>query len=234
MGSLSMRLVATLLACCLADCGRTETRDSRLQVSVGSVQQTNCEQTKQTAAVAQEARELTADTKALATKVNTLTAEVALLLRDFASAEAAFDAATATFQRATRIADTSSSAFISAQEDFRTAERNYRWMSYVLIAAATFSIGDALCGSVESTASFRCVDGVCLPSNLHIDHAFPHSLGGANVPANYQVLPAAENLALGNSFWAKLLATPIPVLKGMTASALMWLRCPGNPAAWSR
>jgi hypothetical protein len=203
-----------------------------------SPEDANLQQAAQTADLAGKAQALTRGTQQVVSRGALLAVEVSALLRDFDSTARAFEVASEAYDRARRSAGTASEGFAQAEEDYRVAERDYRWMAYVLIISAAIEAGDALCASAQSTTSYRAelcqVQRICLPPDQHIDHAFPHALGGANVPDNYQVMAAAENEALGASFWEKFATTPIPVLKGMIASALMRLRCPNGAAAWSR
>lgn len=58
-----------------------------------------------------------------------------------------------------------------------------------------------LCRTV-STRSYRSrlKEKGCVLTGLEIDHIVPHALGGADHPANYQLLPRSENRRLGKSW----------------------------------
>jgi hypothetical protein len=57
------------------------------------------------------------------------------------------------------------------------------------------------CDSGMSTQTYRRRFGVA--SGMDVDHIVPRSLGGADHPANYRVIPASLNRSLGNVFDAE-------------------------------
>jgi hypothetical protein len=63
-------------------------------------------------------------------------------------------------------------------------------------------VGSLDCDSGMSTARYRALLTAAGQSlvGLDVDHIVPHSLGGADHPANYQLLPSSTNRSLGNAW----------------------------------
>lgn len=104
-----------------------------------------------------------------------------------------------------------------------------------MTAAVDFA-GFDLCQGAMRTSEYRRelrARGVDL-TDRDVDHVLPHSLGGANHPANYQVLSSHTNRSLGNGLAAKFDAVPMALLQGVVVSALMRLQCANDPRAFGR
>ncbi len=165
-----------------------------------------------------------------------LATALAGLLSDYAAVDAAYRASTERFRAAGALANSASAEFAMARQDYEAAQENYRWIAFAIVVAAGDDVvmagADAVCSSIESTATYRRRNGV--DSSMDVDHAFPHALGGVNSPYNYELLSRHENRALGKSIIGKLPDYAAPMFEGLVASALARLCCAANAAAWRR
>ena len=89
-----------------------------------------------------------------------------------------------------------------------------RATTFLLSIAAVDFVGFALCRGAMRTSEYRRehrARGVGL-ANRDVEHVFPHGLGGANRPANYEVLSSHANRSLGNGLAANFDAVPMELL----------------------
>jgi hypothetical protein len=151
------------------------------------------------------------------------------LRSELEAAEAEFQRAREELEHASVMATEAAASYSHASEHFQRAARWYRHIARLLIvAAASDFIGAQLCGSTVSPRAFRARlerEGFAIPEGMDVDHIWPRALGGADHPANYQVLPSGVNRGLGASVSEKLLSAPMETLQGLGASALVALRC---------
>jgi len=164
---------------------------------------------------------------ALAVRVDAFERDVGRLvaLRRRASDELA--AAARRFEEVRRIANLSADAYAVARDEYETAARNWRLVTIMILAAATWDYAGHLCGTRMTTGDYRRAlrrDGIDL-EGLDADHGLPRSLGGADHPLNYEMIDSSLNRSLGNDVLRKLLSHPTHLLQGAAVSALMRLRC---------
>lgn len=124
---------------------------------------------------------------------------------------------------AARVLDGAATAYGSASQQSeaarRTAERaTQRWKLFqtLVVLAATIDAsnieaaranqaaeaGRVTCETGMSTSAYRAMlsaSGIAL-DGMDVDHIVPRSLGGADHPDNYQLLPASVNRSLGNTW----------------------------------
>jgi hypothetical protein len=161
-----------------------------------------------------------------------LASRVSQLLLEYEEVDAQYRAAESAFEQARANGTLAAGAALSAEENYKSAEREYRWMTYAIIAAAAWDSATSICDGVESTRSYRQRLG--LSSDVCVDHSFAHALGGINHPLNYMPLDCGENSAYGASFWGKFVDYPAYVLRGLAVSAIARLRCSSITSAWAR
>jgi hypothetical protein len=151
------------------------------------------------------------------------------LMTELGLAEEEFTAARRMYEHASARASIAAEEFANARDNYQKASDNYRRIAAIIIlAAASDALGSQLCDSTMSTRAFREQlrrEGVVLKEGIDVDHIWPRALGGADHPANYQLLPSEVNRSLGASVWEKLMTSPLGVLQGLAASALFTLRC---------
>lgn len=112
-----------------------------------------------------------------------------------------------------------SDKFVAVSLVAEETERRWRLFGQLVVAAAMIDAANldavragqgqraadslpANCNAGISTAAFRVMlaaRGVAL-DGMDIDHIVPRSLGGADHPDNYQVLPASVNRSIGNTW----------------------------------
>jgi hypothetical protein len=156
------------------------------------------------------------------------------LVAEYDEQTTAFERATENFESAEKLATEASTSYASAYAAFTEAERNWRWMTYVVLAAATWDLSGEICAGVESTQGYRRRLGLVGNRGVCIDHSFAHALGGVNHPWNYVPLDCGVNSAYGAAFWSKFVDMPIEVLRGLAVSAIARLRCGSTTSAWTR
>jgi hypothetical protein len=161
-------------------------------------------------------------------------ADASVLLSAYDETSRMFAAAEQQFQRARVRGGEAAAGFAAAEADYRAAERNWRWMTYIMLAAASYDLAGEICAGVESTQQYRQRNGLVGNSSICVDHSFAHALGGINHPWNYAPLDCRVNSSYGAAFWPKLVNMPVDVLKGLAVSALARLRCGSSAAAWRR
>jgi hypothetical protein len=163
-----------------------------------------------------------------------LTVDAAALISEYVQVSEQLHQASLELERAARLAQQAGENHVQAEAAYKQAERNWRWMTYTMLVAATYDVAGAVCAGVESTQAYRRRMGIVGNGKLCVDHAFAHALGGVNHPWNYTLLDCRENSAYGAAFWSKLVAMPTQVLSGLAASALARLRCGSAASAWRR
>lgn len=151
----------------------------------------------------------------------------------FLGAKHQFERAESSFRKAEKTYESSSAQFQQARELYEQARERWEFYQKLVIVAATIDAnnlerfraetGNNLvrgldCSEGMSTRAFRAfltAQGFDL-TGKDIDHIVPRSLGGADHPANFQVLPSSQNRSLQATFdRAKCAAT-----KGKCAGAM--------------
>lgn len=214
---------ALTFLCALAACGR---RDESAHERVAAI------------LTAAEARQHAnaAELDLAERELDEMAAQAGRLVDGYRAAEATYQRAAEMFQRAEgqwRVATTEAAA---AREDYERARDGYHRAIALMLAGATNDLSAQFCREAISTSAYRRQlreAGVDL-TGRDIDHVFPHAQGGANHPLNYRPLDASTNRALGARILPKVAAMPGAVLQGLLVSALMRLRCAGNPRAFGR
>jgi chromosome segregation ATPase len=148
-----------------------------------------------------------------------LTVEAAEAVARYAEARDQLLAAAETWQTVTQIEQEASAAFERATLGFQDAIRNYELAAEILSLLAE---GHAICATNMTTAEYRQeleAQGVDLRGK-HVHHAWPHSRGGINNPANYAVLDARTNERIGNGLLASFAEVPFTFITGAIVSAL--------------
>ena len=156
------------------------------------------------------------DTAASAARLSAEWQDVALAYGDAATS---YQAAARRYAEAQAHAENAEHEFNEASAQWRKASTEYRFFQALMLVAAQVdaanldsfrawrtSGGEGLprdfsCAPV-STATFRrllIAQGVDL-AGLDVDHIVPHSLGGADHPGNYQLLPSSVNRSIGNQW----------------------------------
>lgn len=140
-------------------------------------------------------------------RVNALSKEWRALAEGYEKITATYQAARRAYADAGQTASAASATFQSASGQWRAAQR--RWELYreiIELAVAADQRGGASERGVRcnamSTAAFRkllLARGVDLVGK-DIDHIVPRALGGADDPANYQVLDSSVNRSLGKTW----------------------------------
>jgi hypothetical protein len=150
--------------------------------------------------------------------------EAGRLSATWSETERRFKQAKREFLRADAVYQATTLGNVQAAEGFSKAKAQWeeardRWQFYqklVVVAAAldannlarfqaetgNHAVKSLDCSTGMSTQRYRRVleaQGMNL-AGMDIDHIVPHSLGGADHPANYQVLPSSVNRSLGNSW----------------------------------
>lgn len=160
------------------------------------------------------------------------------LVRDVRAVVDLYDAAAEAYARAMdnwAVAraryDSASQEFRVAAEAYEDAAEGYRLAAIALIGVAAVDIvGLSLCDSTMSTQTYRKqlgAQGIDL-DGLHVDHIIPRSLGGADHPANYQLLPSNLNQSLqASGLLEKFAGAPLGFLTALATSALVGLACGG-------
>lgn len=153
------------------------------------------------------------DVDAVSLRASRLSREWADIEQEFQRAAHDHELAQAQLQTAIQGSARASEQFAKASETATRAATKWRiFQQLVMIAAAVDAANlDAAraagargtvsvdCGENMSTAAFRALlasHGADL-TGKDIDHIVPRSLGGADNPGNYQVLPSSENRSLG-------------------------------------
>lgn len=167
-------------------------------------------------------------------QVERLAVDAAQLAAEYDQVTAEYVAAAERFRRASAIASTASNDFSAAQASWQIAERNWRWMTYVIVVAATYDTAGEICAGVESTQQFRQRNGLVGNASICVDHSFAHALGGINHPWNYVPIDCKLNSSYGAAFWGKFAQYGPEMVRGLAVSALARLRCGGSAAAWKR
>lgn len=177
-----------------------------------------------------------ADKAETSQKVQTQRLEIdaAQLVEEYDAAARAFEDASSKFSLATQRASNAAEDNASAERSYAEAERYWRWMAYVVLAAAAWDMAGEICAGVETTQQYRRRVGLVGNGRVCVDHSFAHALGGINHPWNYMPLDCSLNSSYGASFWGKFVDMPIPVLQGLLVSALGRIRCGSMAKAWSR
>ena len=152
-----------------------------------------------------QTREL-ADTDTAARR---LMAEWSDLDRRFQAASLHYHATQIALERAAQAYTQTSSDYRQASAEANGAARLWRlYRELVLVAAAVDAAklrsarAHADCGRDMSTADYRDLlirQGVSV-AGMDVDHIVPRSLGGADHPDNYQLLPSSENRSIGNDW----------------------------------
>ena len=148
--------------------------------------------------------------------------------------EAARISAAQTLLAARGQAERAASDSATAQSAYEDAARNWRWMAYVVMVAATWDMAGEVCAGVESTQQYRKRMGLVGDRATCVDHGLAHALGGVNHEWNYAPIDCGLNSSYGASFWGKLGDMPVEVLRGLAATALARLRCGSAASAWRR
>jgi hypothetical protein len=133
----------------------------------------------------------------------------------YATAADDFHRAEQAYATAQREANQAVDQFRQATAHFEAAQQKWRYYQALVVAAAAIDahnldqfrtatgarhLSNLNCSENMSTAAFRRIliaAGENL-TGLDVDHIVPKSLGGADNPANYRLLPASENRSLGN------------------------------------
>lgn len=131
----------------------------------------------------------------------------------YQAARVDYEAARATFESATRTADNASETFKKAAATWERARLTWELYQRLVVVAAAIdaaNFGASRSGAASrqfscervSTAEFRRMLEAAGQSlvGMDIDHIVPRSLGGADHPSNYQVLPSSLNRSLGNAW----------------------------------
>ena len=163
-----------------------------------------------------------------------LTADAELLIGDYEQIARAFEDAASQWRLAAASAERAAQNYAEAESAFNKAARNYRIMTYVLLAAASYDLAGEVCAGVESTQQYRQRLGLVGDRSVCVDHVFAHALGGVNHRWNYAQIDCRLNSAYGAAFAAKIADMPIELMKGLAVSAIARLRCGTSRAAWSR
>ncbi len=165
---------------------------------------------------------------ALSTRAADFNTGVSSVEHELRAADGEFHNATRAFESAVQQGEGSAAGLVQATRDLETARTRYREVATVLIVmAASGDAGNALRGGQRTTAAFRWelrAKGVEL-QGLDVDHIWPHAMGGADHPWNYQLLEASVNRSLGASLGEKFARWPLATLQGMVVSAVATLAC---------
>lgn len=219
MGSLTRRLIAGLLA--LSACEPSDDPPSSRPLSGESEQLLAVEE--------------------LERGVRGVQANAADIEQEFARAKQLYEEAKVKWDAARRLTEASETSIGSAIESFEAAEKKWKYYQVLIEVAAAVdannldkfrastgvkNVRSLNCDAGMSTAAFRrqlTLDGVNI-EGMDVDHIVPRSLGGADHPANYQLLSSSVNRSIGNR-WdaAKCLAT-----RGQCAGAVAISRRCGN------
>lgn len=163
-----------------------------------------------------------------------LVADAELLIGDYEQISRTFEDAANRWRWATASAHRASENYSTAERDFNSAATNYRIMTYILLAAASYDMAGEVCAGVESTQQYRKRLGLVGDSSVCVDHVFAHALGGVNHRWNYAPIDCRVNSAYGAAFAPKIADMPLELMKGLAVSAIARLRCRGSAAAWTR
>lgn len=122
-----------------------------------------------------------------------------------------------------------SGAYVSAAHHYREAERKFRRVAYMMIAAASSDLFlRGVCGASVSTRRYRAYlrsNGLEL-DGIDIDHVWPRSRGGPDRPWNYMPLESSINRSLGaNGLLWKLQNYPLHTINAMAKTASHALLC---------
>jgi hypothetical protein len=163
------------------------------------------------AALRADADNLDGEIAAAEARANALSAEWDDVRRDYGFARDAYLAARERLHAAEASADRASDAFERAVIEARIATDRFKLYQRLVVIATTLDAAQlgssatahnaakAFDCSPVSTAAYRALlaaRGVNL-NGMDIDHIVPRSLGGADHPSNYQVLPSSVNRSLG-------------------------------------
>ena len=129
-------------------------------------------------------------------------------------AAASSAAAREQFDQAANLYATGSAELRKAAQVAERADARWRLYQKLIVIAAAIdaaNLDQARAGTQDSSDSIDCEDGMStaayrsvlaaqgkLLAGVDVDHIVPKSLGGADHPANYQLLPSATNRSLGN------------------------------------
>lgn len=141
-------------------------------------------------------------------RVRALGTAWARVARDYETVATTFREARAAHERARVHSEAASAELAAAAERWRVAQAQWALVRAIVFAAVAMDRGtfgrDRGWGEFScdrmTTAAFRrllAARGMSLVG-LDVDHIVPRSLGGADHPANYQLLPSSTNRSLGN------------------------------------
>ncbi len=212
---MTRQLLPTLCSALLFGCATSAGTEARtLRAELEAVEATHQSQSERIAQAHEDVRVLRRD--------------VVAVLAKFEEAEEAYRRATEALEEVAESAARSTEAHQRAVAAFREAERNYKIIAATIaIAASLDAVGRAVCGGIQSTASYRrelASEGLDL-SGKDIDHLWPHSKSGVDHRWNYQVIDSSMNRSLGADVWRKLMSQHVHVLRGLAVSAIAALRC---------
>jgi hypothetical protein len=169
-----------------------------------------------------------------AARIDALDAQSAALLSDasrlalsWEQADGEFRMATERYERAASHWNTAAADARATSEAYRQVAASYRAISTALVVIAALGVAQGVCEDLTSTRTLRArlrAEGVDL-RGVDVDHLWPRSLGGADHPANYQLLSAPLNRSLGASVAEKFLTMPLATLRGLAVSAIAAVAC---------
>jgi hypothetical protein len=153
---------------------------------------------------------------ALDTRVRALGAMWTDVQTGYESAARRNEAATRGLEEATRAYGVTSQQYRVASEVADRASSRWKLFQKLVIVAAAMDAANLQAAKAQSAAdpaSLSCdrdmstsayrvllaAQGVAL-DGMDVDHIVPRSLGGADNPENYQLLPASVNRSLGNTW----------------------------------
>ena len=149
--------------------------------------------------------------------VRETTAASADIVQELERAKRDFEAAEERRRKTQTLIRASEEELTKATGDFEAAKKRWEYFQTLVILAAAVDANNLeeyrkLTG-VRDVSSLRCEDGMSTAAfrrllaskgvNLvgkDIDHIVPRSLGGADHPANYQILSSSKNRSLGNAW----------------------------------
>ena len=123
-----------------------------------------------------------------------------------------------------RVSGATNEVLLEAIKEYEEAKRRWVWYQKLVVIAAAVDaqnlekfrsmtgsghVESIDCGAGMSTSAFRRLllsQGKNLVG-MDVDHIVPRSFGGADHPANYQLLPSSVNRSIGNQWDAEKCAT---------------------------
>jgi hypothetical protein len=133
---------------------------------------------------------------------------------NFESAALAHQSAQTKFAQAESTYGTATKEFKEAAQVAARAAARWRLYQHLVVIAASLDAANlnasrasssavrVNCSDGMSTAAYRALlsaSGVAI-AGMDVDHIVPRSLGGADHPGNYQLLPSSVNRSLGNTW----------------------------------